>query len=59
MAAMEASNPGSIVIWQYFSRKWTLLYDQGRRWGDMTINMVEIFNGVLKGARGLPITALV
>ncbi|GAV88210.1 hypothetical protein CFOL_v3_31633 [Cephalotus follicularis] len=39
--------------------KWTLLYDKGRRWGDMTKNMVEIFNGVLKGARGLPIIALV
>ncbi|GAV82152.1 LOW QUALITY PROTEIN: hypothetical protein CFOL_v3_25605, partial [Cephalotus follicularis] len=35
--------------------KWTLLYDQGR-YGDITINMVEIFNGVLKGAHGLPIT---
>ena len=25
----------------------------------MTINMSEVFNGVLKGARNLPITALV
>ncbi|GAV84389.1 hypothetical protein CFOL_v3_27833 [Cephalotus follicularis] len=39
--------------------RWTLLDDQRRRWEHMTKNMVEIFNSVLKGARGLPITALV
>ena len=38
---------------------WTLLHDGGRRWGDMTSNMVEIFNSVLKGAHFLLITALV
>ncbi|GAV87375.1 LOW QUALITY PROTEIN: hypothetical protein CFOL_v3_30801, partial [Cephalotus follicularis] len=39
--------------------KWTLLYGQGSRWEDMMTNMIEIFNGVLKGARGLPVTTLV
>ncbi|KAL6314595.1 hypothetical protein AAG906_026935 [Vitis piasezkii] len=39
--------------------KWALSYDGGRRYGIMTTNMSEVFNGVLKGARTLPITALV
>ncbi|XP_050258972.1 uncharacterized protein LOC126703966 [Quercus robur] len=39
--------------------KWTLSHDGGRRYGTMTTNMFEYFNGVLKGARGLPISALV
>ncbi|RVX01849.1 hypothetical protein CK203_019342 [Vitis vinifera] len=39
--------------------KWALSYDGGRRYGIMTTNMSEVFNGVLKGARNLPITALV
>ena len=38
---------------------WTLSRDCGRRYGAMTTNMSECFNGVLKGARGLPISALV
>ncbi|XP_030939802.1 uncharacterized protein LOC115964681 [Quercus lobata] len=39
--------------------KWTLSHDGGRRYGAMTTNMSKYFNGVLKGARGLPISALV
>ncbi|RVW49051.1 Serine/threonine-protein phosphatase 7 long form-like [Vitis vinifera] len=39
--------------------KWALSHDGGRRLGIMTTNMSEVFNGVLKGARNLPITALV
>ena len=39
--------------------KWTLAYDHGHRYGAMTTNLSECFNGVLKGARSLPITALV
>jgi len=39
--------------------KWSLYYDGGYRYGVMTTNMSEVFNGVLKGARCLPITALV
>ena len=39
--------------------KLELSHDGGRRYGIMTTNMPEVFNGVLKGARNLPITALV
>ena len=38
---------------------WALSHDGGRRYEIMTTNMSEVFNGVLKGARNLPITALV
>ena len=38
---------------------WTLSHDHERCYGAMTTNMSECFNGVLKGARGLPIFALV
>ena len=38
---------------------WVLSHDGGRRYGIMTTNMSEVFNSVLKGARSLPITALV
>ena len=38
---------------------WTQSYDGGRRFGAMTTNISECFNGVLKGERGLPIAALV
>nr|XP_023883392.1 uncharacterized protein LOC111995693 [Quercus suber] len=40
-------------------QKWTLAHDEGRRYGAMTTNLSECFNGVLKGARSLPITAMV
>ena len=39
--------------------KWTQSHDVGRRYGAMTTNIFECFNGVLKGTRGLPITAMV
>ena len=39
--------------------KWTQSHDGGKRYGAMTTNIFECFNGVLKGARGLPITAMV
>ncbi|KAL0001081.1 hypothetical protein SO802_014862 [Lithocarpus litseifolius] len=38
---------------------WTQSHDGGRRFGAMTTNISECFNGVLKGARGLPIAAMV
>lgn len=41
------------------NRKWTLAHDGGYRYGIMTTNLSEIFNGVMKGARGMPITAIV
>ncbi|KAF1892092.1 hypothetical protein Lal_00036447 [Lupinus albus] len=39
--------------------KWSQAYDQGRRYGHMTTNLAECINGVLKGSRTLPFTALV
>ncbi|XP_070057120.1 uncharacterized protein [Nicotiana tomentosiformis] len=39
--------------------KWTLHADGGRRWEILTTNVSESFNGLLKSARGLPITAMV
>ena len=39
--------------------KWALSHYGGQRYEIMTINMFEVFNGVLKGARNLLITALV
>ncbi|XP_020262206.1 uncharacterized protein LOC109838151 [Asparagus officinalis] len=39
--------------------KWALCEDGGRRFCMMTTNASESFNGVLKGARGMPIQALV
>ena len=38
---------------------WTQSHDSGRRFGAMTTNILECFNGVLKGAWGLPIAAMV
>ena len=39
--------------------KWALSHDGGRKYGIITTNMSEVFNGVLKGACNLPITTLV
>ncbi|XP_029146891.1 uncharacterized protein [Arachis hypogaea] len=39
--------------------QYALAFDGGYRWGHMTTNLVEYINSVLKGARNLPITALV
>ena len=40
--------------------KWTRAFDtDGRRYGDMTSNMAECFNNVLRGVRALPVTAIV
>ncbi|XP_028112708.1 uncharacterized protein LOC114310822 [Camellia sinensis] len=38
---------------------WALAYDGGYRWGVLTSNDAECFNSVLKGARNLPISAMV
>ncbi|XP_057955155.1 uncharacterized protein LOC131149092 [Malania oleifera] len=38
---------------------WTQCHDGGRRYGNMTTNLIECFNVVLKGTRSLPITAIV
>ncbi|KAH9616569.1 hypothetical protein KSS87_002203 [Heliosperma pusillum] len=39
--------------------KWSICHDDGHRYGILTTNLAEAFNNVLKGARFLPITALV
>ena len=39
--------------------KWAQAHDTGARYGIMTSNMSEVYNGVLKGVRALPITALI
>ena len=38
---------------------WALSHDEGRRYGIMATNMSKVFNSILKGARSLPLTALV
>jgi hypothetical protein len=39
--------------------KWALSHDVGgRRFGMMTTNISEVYNNVLKGARGLPVAAI-
>ncbi|XP_023872550.1 uncharacterized protein LOC111985132 [Quercus suber] len=40
-------------------QKWTLAHDEGRRYGAMKTNLSECFNGALKDAHSLPITAMV
>ncbi|XP_073227009.1 uncharacterized protein [Cicer arietinum] len=37
---------------------WIQAFDGGSRWGQMTTNLVESINAVLKGPRNLPITTL-
>ncbi|KAL0925473.1 hypothetical protein M5K25_003804 [Dendrobium thyrsiflorum] len=39
--------------------KWTLTHDGGFRYGVMTTNSLECFNGILRRARGLPIQGLI
>ncbi|XP_074266184.1 uncharacterized protein LOC141588651 [Silene latifolia] len=39
--------------------KWSICHDGGLRYGIKTTNLAEVFNNVMKGARFLPITALV
>ncbi|XP_015963928.1 uncharacterized protein LOC107487745 [Arachis duranensis] len=40
-------------------RHWVLAFDEGHQWGHMRTNLVECINSVLKGARNLPMLALV
>lgn len=39
--------------------KWTIAFDEGRRWSHMTTNLVESMNGVFKGIKDLQIIASV
>lgn len=60
MEELHNSHPDCV---QYLSTidtsQWTAAYDGGFRFGIMTTNLAESINGVLKGIRQLPITALV
>ena len=38
---------------------WTMSHDGGYRYGQATTNMIECFNGLLRSARFLPVTAMV
>ncbi|KAL0001679.1 hypothetical protein SO802_015460 [Lithocarpus litseifolius] len=59
----ESEPDSSIMPYTYLMKEdldmWTQLHDGGYRYGAMTSNVSECFNGVLKGARGLPIAAMV
>ncbi|PHT85927.1 hypothetical protein T459_08033 [Capsicum annuum] len=46
-------------LMQFPLDKWMISHDDGKRWGVLTTNLLESFNGLLKKARRLPITATV
>ncbi|KAM3381327.1 hypothetical protein P3S68_006900 [Capsicum galapagoense] len=46
-------------LMQFPLDKWTISHDNGKRWGVLTTNLLESFNGLLKRAQGLPVTAMV
>ncbi|KAL0451661.1 UNVERIFIED_CONTAM: hypothetical protein Slati_1144200 [Sesamum latifolium] len=48
-----------VYLDQIEKEKWTASHDGGWRCGIMTTNMFECINGVLKGVRRLPVTAIV
>ena len=58
----ESEPDSSIMPYTYLMKEdldiCTQLHDGGYRYGAMTTNVSEYFNGVLKGARGLPIVAM-
>lgn len=57
---IESINPDALKwLHEIDPVKWTLAHDGGKRWGVMTTNHAEAFNGVVKGARNVPITACV
>ena len=55
----QLSADGENYLKEILVEKWTLAHDGGHRYGAMTTNLFESFNGILKSARNLPITALV
>ena len=59
----ESELDSSIMPYTYLMKEdldmWTQLHHDGYHYGAMTTNVSECFNGVLKGARGLPIAAMV
>ncbi|XP_012568982.1 uncharacterized protein [Cicer arietinum] len=57
---IDMLNPDSLKWLDNIPRQdWIQAFDGGSRWGQMTTNLVESINAVLKGPRNLPITALV
>ncbi|KAL0354056.1 UNVERIFIED_CONTAM: hypothetical protein Sangu_0986900 [Sesamum angustifolium] len=55
----EADVKAFAYLDQINKEKWTASHDGGWRCGILTTNMSEYINGVLKGARRLPVSALV
>ncbi|KAH0764066.1 hypothetical protein KY290_020139 [Solanum tuberosum] len=59
MKMIKEINPEAYVwLMKNDLNKWTLHRDRGRRWDMLTTNSSESFNGLLKLARGLPVTAM-
>ncbi|KAL0366055.1 UNVERIFIED_CONTAM: hypothetical protein Sradi_3495600 [Sesamum radiatum] len=60
---MEEIKSQNIAAFEFLDKinkeKWTASHDGGWRTGILTTNMSECINGVLKGARHLPLTAIV
>ena len=55
--AINASGRQFLADLMPSKEKWTLTYDIGGwRWGFMTSNMAEMFNSLLRGCWGLPMT---
>ncbi|KAM3382080.1 hypothetical protein P3S68_007653 [Capsicum galapagoense] len=46
-------------LMQFPLDKWTISHDDRKKWRVLTTNLSESFNGLLKKARGLPVTAMV
>ncbi|WVZ06169.1 hypothetical protein V8G54_019515 [Vigna mungo] len=57
---IRGKNPQAAAwIDQIPRQQFTLAYDEGRRWGHLTTNLVEAINSVLKKTRNLPISSIV
>ena len=63
MVQMKKGNPVHYMPYTYLMSEdldtWTQSHNGGRCYGAMTTNMSQCFNGVLKGAYGLPIVVMV
>ncbi|KAH9608717.1 hypothetical protein KSS87_019195, partial [Heliosperma pusillum] len=55
----ELNPEAAAYLQQIDPTMWTLFEDGGHRWGVSTTNISESYNNVLKGARHLPIRAMV
>ena len=57
---LQEDNPhGTTWLDQIPQEQWTLAWDDKKRWGHMTTNLVESLNSVLKKIQNFSITALV